>query len=355
LTRLFIHATNVHQGGGKTLILSLLQAAKGNPSIVFCLDSRLQIPHCFDIHSLILRRVSPSIAHRFFAEYWLRNNVSPSDIVLCFGNLPPLFRLPCHVSVFVQNRYLVENASLHAFPIKIRLRLIIERFWLRWKLSNVNEFIVQTPSMKRSLEALSLNDVNLLPFIADQFLINGQQPILKMKTHQSPIFVYVASGEPHKNHQTLFEAWYLLAKEGIFPALKLTLDHHIFNDLCSRLHQKIDWRYLNIVNLGKLSQVEIIDLYKTVNALIYPSLFESFGLPLIEAHQAGLSILASELDFVRDVAEPDQTFNPHSAISIARAVKRYLGIEENHLDIKSASAFLQHIITRSNHSADFNS
>jgi glycosyltransferase involved in cell wall biosynthesis len=59
--------------------------------------------------------------------------------------------------------------------------------------------------------------------------------------------------------------------------------------------------------------------------LIYPSLFESFGLPLLEARQAGLPIIAAELDYVRDIVEPVVSFDPESALSIARAVMRYQG------------------------------
>ena len=79
-------------------------------------------------------------------------------------------------------------------------------------------------------------------------------------------------------------------------------------------------------------------------ALIYPSTLESFGLPLIEARDAGLPILASELDYVRDTVDPEESFDPHSPISVARAVKRFLGIQEQRLAITDAKAFLQNIM-----------
>ena len=68
-------------------------------------------------------------------------------------------------------------------------------------------------------------------------------------------------------------------------------------------------------------------------ALIFPSLAESFGLPLVEAQEFNKPILASELDFVRDVCSPVDTFDPKSSLSIARAVKRFLGYTDiNNLD-----------------------
>jgi glycosyltransferase involved in cell wall biosynthesis len=87
-------------------------------------------------------------------------------------------------------------------------------------------------------------------------------------------------------------------------------------------------------------------MYNQVGALIYPSTFESFGLPLIEARQAGLPVLASELDYVRDILDPEQVFDPESAISIARAVKRFIAIDEPPLSLQDAAGFIKHILER---------
>ena len=37
-------------------------------------------------------------------------------------------------------------------------------------------------------------------------------------------FIYVATGEPHKNHKRLIEAWKILGRDGIKPSLCLTID-----------------------------------------------------------------------------------------------------------------------------------
>jgi hypothetical protein len=64
---------------------------------------------------------------------------------------------------------------------------------------------------------------------------------------------------------------------------------------------------------------------------------------LIEARQAGLPILASELDYVRDVIDPEQTFYPGSPTSIARAVNRFIGIEEQALPLLDAQDFMEYV------------
>jgi hypothetical protein len=57
-----------------------------------------------------------------------------------------------------------------------------------------------------------------------------------------------------------------------------------------------------------------------------------------------LPVLASELDYVRDLIEPAETFDPSSPVSIARAVRRFLGIAERPIKIGNAAAFLDEVL-----------
>ena len=311
---------------------------------ILSLDIRMVMPEGV-AKEVQIKRVMPTLMQRFLAESWLARNVASEDVVLCFGNLPPLFKLRGHVVVFVQNRYLIDDKKLSDFPLKTRLRLEVERLWLSAKMANADEFVVQTPSMKNLLETRTKGKVavRVLPFTANQEGYKRSVHSLDMQKEKGLDFVYVASGEPHKNHRQLVEAWCLLAKEGLFPSLKLTLDRVHFAELCSWLDQRIEQYRLNVENLGSLPHVQIKLLYDQVDALIYPSTFESFGLPLIEARQAGLPVLASELDYVRDVLDPEQAFDPESSVSIARAVKRFLGVDEQPLPLLDAAQFMASI------------
>ena len=188
--------------------------------------------------------------------------------------------------------------------------------------------------------------VRVLPFTAIHEGYKRCVHSLNMQKEKGLDFVYVASGESHKNHRQLVEAWCLLAKEGLFPSLKLTLDSAHFAELSSWIEKKIEKYRLNVENVGNLPHAQIKQLYDQVDALIYPSTFESFGLPLIEATQAGLPVLASELDYVRDVLDPEQTFDPESAVSIARAVKRFLGLDEQPLPLMDAAQFIASILEK---------
>ena len=150
----------------------------------------------------------------------------------------------------------------------------------------------------------------------------------------------MASGEPHKNHLNLIKAWSLLAQQEIYPSLTLTLSEKKFSELVSWIEQQKREYSMNVFNLGLISEGEIQDLYLNATALIFPSTLESFGIPLIAARDAGLAIVASELDYVRDIVDPEVTFDPASPLSIARAVKRFLGEKEETLRLLDARGFL---------------
>jgi glycosyltransferase involved in cell wall biosynthesis len=116
-----------------------------------------------------------------------------------------------------------------------------------------------------------------------------------------------------------------------------------FNETHKRVAVAKDKFKLNILNMGFLPHEELLQLYSSTSCLVYPSLYESFGIPLLEAKQAGLSVIAPELDYVRDSINPEQSFDPHSAVSIARAIKRSLGISEGPAVVLSADEFLSKI------------
>lgn len=329
------------------MLIALLAVLPGNVKRLVQLDIRITLPAHLP-KNLITKFVVPSVLQRLLAEWWLAQNARPQDTILCFGNLPPLFKLAGRTLVFVQNRYLIDRVRLDNFPLKTRLRLKVERFWFFWKAVNANAFVVQTPSMRAILESSGVmtgKPIYVLPFVGSS---DGYQRSLSqasLKELNKP-FIYVASGEPHKNHRKLIEAWCLLAKDGLFPILWLTVDAKSNHDLCVWMEQQKRLFGLQLENLGGRSHEEIKRLYTQAKALIYPSTFESFGLPLIEARQAGLAILASELDFVRDVLDPEEVFDPQSSVSIARAVKRFMGWDEKALPLLNATDFLQTVLNK---------
>ncbi|MDH5632656.1 MAG: glycosyltransferase [Gammaproteobacteria bacterium] len=334
---LLIHAPNVHVGGGLRLLRDLL-AALPEDCRFLQLDERVRGRVGIPAH-ITVSWVAPSILARLAAEGRLRAEVEPGDTVLCFHGMPPLTRLPGTIVVFVQNRILLGRGSLAGFSAFVRFRLTVERLWCRWFRGNVDRYVVQTPSMARDLQGWHGGQVaiKVAPFIGDI-----SKPSATAKT--GPDYIYIASAEPHKNHVRLIDAWVLLAQQGLFPSLLLTVDESK-TQLIEQIESARTEYKANIINCGSLSHDEVLQLYASAGALVYPSLSESFGLPLVEAQAFDLPIIASELDYVRDVAEPVQSFDPCSPVSIARAVRRHMAVAGQPLVIHTAAAFFREVRT----------
>lgn len=345
---MYIQADNVHVGGGRSLLNAVIKSRFAEHACLL-LDARM--PFDLNYPGQSFKIVTPTIFGRLIAQFWLWKRLLPSNTLLCFGNLPPLLNVKGKVIVFIQNRYVIDDVSLENFSFKIRARLFIERIWFNSRCHKVDEFIVQTPSMQMLLKRRLLNlspaladkiPVKVLPFM--ERIPSSIFTSLPSNEHSKKFdFIYPASGESHKNHQNLIDAFIILAEEGYFPSLLLTLDEQNFPEALKSIELSKYKFKLNIQNMGFLPHQQLLELYSSVRYLIYPSLYESFGIPLLEAQQAGLTIVAAELDYVRDSISPDQSFDPNSAVSIARAIKRSLGISEQQATILGADEFLSKI------------
>jgi len=335
--RIILHAPNVHCGGGKVLLDQLLTALQNCKSdVILHLDARYQLPV-----NVTFERVSQfpnTLAGRFHAEKQLKKLARDNDIVMCFGNLPPLLKLPSTIYVYLQNKAIFHQQKWHDYPMSVAIRLGIEYLWLKLFAHRVNCFYVQTNSM----HSLVLNELGknkkckIFPFAdVSQFSQNTGSP-------PQYDFIYPVSDDPHKNHMLLVRAWLGMARNDIYPTLALTLPKD--SKLWSQIAQISEEYHLKITNLGTYAHADMPSLLQKARALIYPALFESFGLPLIEAKAAGLAIVAPETDYIRDVVDPDETFNLSSDISVMRAVLRFLK-KQPERTIPTANVFVEQVLS----------
>lgn len=342
--RLVLHAPNIHQGGGACLLTALIVADRVRVPRLVMVDARYEMPKRVSAN-VTVKQVSPSVIGRLRAERYLKKVAAAGDVVVCLGNLPPLFPLSARAILFLQNRLLIGDLPLKEYGVRVRLRTMVERIWLKQRLSNVQRMLVQTPTMQRAVMKNLGVAAEVMSFLPCGGLVGmTHHPVRCGSLERRYDFVYVSSGEPHKNHKPLIEAWKLLAEENLRPRLSLTLSLTRDAELCRLVDSARATHRVDVINIGTVPPERIHEVYAQAGALIYPSLLESLGLPLLEAAAAGVPILAAELDYVRDLLDPAQTFDPTSARSIARAVKRHLGIAEHKTSPLDADDFLSAIL-----------
>lgn len=176
--------------------------------------------------------------------------------------------------------------------------------------------------MVRELTASGLKDnahCLSIPFYDNRKYTSGYKPFNERSKDE---FVFISNPSPQKNYPALLDAWEYLLQKGITPKLHVTIDDTA-PQFITRVNE-LNARGAKIVNHVYLDPRE---LYFNCPYLIFPSVIESFGLPLIEAADSGMKILASDLPYVHDVVQPSLTFDPYKKIAIADAVIKAMNSE----------------------------
>jgi glycosyltransferase involved in cell wall biosynthesis len=143
--------------------------------------------------------------------------------------------------------------------------------------------------------------------------------------NDAPFVFYPANFWKHKNHARLIAAMARAKDAGVNFRLVCT---------GSLLGRAAEWHEAvraaavgdRVTHLGQVSRAEISWLYRHARALVFPSLFEGFGIPLLEAMQSGCPIACgnntSQPDVARDAA---LYFDAARLESIAAAIARVAG------------------------------
>jgi glycosyltransferase involved in cell wall biosynthesis len=137
----------------------------------------------------------------------------------------------------------------------------------------------------------------------------------KFSKDKCPYFLYPAKIWPHKNHETLllaFDKFRRSGQETSLYKLVLTGDPDGFQRLTSSSPSE------NVVHLGIVSTAELARLYNEAVALVFPSLFEGFGIPVVEAFGFGCPVICSDTTSLPEVAGDAALFcDPADASALA--------------------------------------
>ena len=142
-----------------------------------------------------------------------------------------------------------------------------------------------------------------------------------------PFFLYVSRVEhPLKNHARLIDAFNQF--RAIYPAewdlAFAGSDWHgadVIHDMAQESPYRRDIRFLGFVEDAALPT-----LYLAADAMVYPSLFEGFGMPPIEAMSCGCPVLSSRRGSLEEVlGDSAGIFNPERVDEIVEALKRVAG------------------------------
>jgi glycosyltransferase involved in cell wall biosynthesis len=145
----------------------------------------------------------------------------------------------------------------------------------------------------------------------------------------SNFFFYPAVTWAHKNHEIILRALNILKSEsGGAPHVYFTGASTDYRSSLEELARELEISE-QVHYLGFVTPIELQSIFKVATAMIFPSKFEGFGLPILEAFHAGLPVLSSNASTLPEVAKDGAVyFDPDSPVKLSGLMKDILNSPE---------------------------
>ncbi len=223
---------------------------------------------------------------------------------LSFIHHPYFFRARDKFWNWLQN-YKKQAAGAHIIAdSEFTKRDLISTLGLR-----AEKITVVYPGIEANLRRLSANDAGLQIFRLKYGLTK-------------PYILYLGTLEPRKNVTAAILAFNLVKKEPKFKDLKLVLAGRpgwLYKDILKTI--AVSPYKADIVRLGPVENSEKVFLYNGASVFIYPSFFEGFGFPPLEAQACGVPVVISDrTSFAETIGESGIRVNPWRVNELAQAI-----------------------------------
>lgn len=297
MNKIIIHATNTTGLGACHVITSFIDAASNlgllNNSILY-LPKKGPLENYIPSNGNVIRynRWLPNSFSRLFECLFSSYIFPPNEQTIVLGDIP--LRGINNQIVLVHQPNLVDPKVNKLSSNSWRYKIF--RALFRKNLKFAKSIVVQTDVMKEDL-IKSYPDLKEKVVVMPQplpswFILENKYS--KRKTHnEKKILFYPAAGYSHKNHRFLIKLNSFLDKnkiENLNFKILLTLTEEEF----------VPYKNISFIqNLGRLDSTQIISEYNKSDGLLFLSLMESYGLPLVEALNFSLPIIAIDLPYSR--------------------------------------------------------
>ena len=138
-------------------------------------------------------------------------------------------------------------------------------------------------------------------------------------------FLYPAITYPHKDHRTLLEAFAVLAADRPEALLVLTGGAGPEEESVRRRIESPDLSG-KVLRTGRVAESTLEQLYALAAAVVVPSRYEGFGLPVLEAMARGCPVLASRTGSLPEVARAEDLLEPGDVTAWAEAMQCVLDL-----------------------------
>jgi glycosyltransferase involved in cell wall biosynthesis len=158
-----------------------------------------------------------------------------------------------------------------------------------------------------------------------------------------PYLLHVGNHKPHKNAEGLLKAYQLLAQRSRPQVPPLVLVGGFSPDGEMARRSRAMGLGDRVRCIGHVEREELAALYRGASAFVYPTLYEGFGLPILEAMACGVPVVAGDAPAVREVAQDAVVrVNPRDVVELAAAIRRVLEQPELRAQLAAAGRARAH-------------
>ncbi|MDX2190385.1 MAG: glycosyltransferase family 1 protein [Bacteroidota bacterium] len=209
------------------------------------------------------------------------------------------------------------EADRIAYSVPIFEKIILQRHidhYIFVSKSVENEFIERFPSLN--------GKTSVVYHGADHFGVKSIIP----STRNFPYIAYVGTIEKRKNVSTLIQAFAIIAEKN--KEVQLIISGKLGNDGDTILKAIPSHLQSRIQYLGYLPKNEAVSLVKNALFFVYPSVYEGFGFPIIEAMSLGTPVLTSSFGAMKEIAgNAAQLCNTHDIEELSNAINLLINNE----------------------------
>lgn len=302
------------------LVRSLLQMDNKNQYLLYCKES---IAGFEEFPNLLLKSLSgPGI----FWHHKVARDCKKENVELFFA--PSSYIVPSLLDENIKSIATVHDLVAFLFPDRHNKKAtILEKFFLKRAVKKAHQIIAISQNTKKDLldrfPAIS-EKITVIPCAAsDEFrpIPKDQLRDFAKKTSlPEHFFLSVGTLEPRKNYPRLIEAFHTVHK--FFPDYHLIIvgkEGWDFDEIYKTIRQYNLSQ--NVHLLGYLSNSSLVKLYNLAKALVFPSLYEGFGLPPLEAMQSGCPVITSKISSLPEVVGDSALLvDPHDVHAISGAM-----------------------------------
>lgn len=244
--------------------------------------------------------------------YYLKRNGSP--LLLNLTNSAPVWYRPKVV--------VIHDIAWLRFPHAFSKKFFL---WYRFLIPRVIRTSLKVITVSK-FSKQELQEVFELPEEKIHVVYEGVSSKFKpLEIKKDDFILWVGSLQPCKNLENLLRAFQILRKKGIKTKL------YLVGATNPKVFGKFDVKesFEGVEFLGYKNDDELLSLYNRAQLFVFPSLYESFGLPALEAMACGCPVVASAMASLPEICEDSAYYvNPEEPEDIAEGMLKVLSDDQ---------------------------